>query len=322
MTERKIDHHCLGVVLAILAGATWGTTSVSSRYLAHVRGINPAITVFWRVATSLPFLLIAFKLWGRGARLEKRDFWKVVGLGALGVFLMANLNFYSTRYTTNINSTIIITASAVLIALIARFFGEAITRGQWVGVTMGLVGVMFIGFAKSPKESELSTFAHAGGITLATLASLSWALYTYLGRGMVSKYGGIRVTLWCIAAGAAMQTLFLTAQGLSSGGIGQAFIPKPAEGAATLGDWAVLVYLGLVPTAVGFTLWFIAIRYIDVTTLGMGQYIGPVISTSLGWLLLGEVILWQHVLGASLIFAGLHFAARRPASPHPESANQ
>lgn len=308
MNETRKPHPYLGVFLAALCGAAWGTTSLSSRYLAHVRDVYPATSVFWRFALSLPFLAVAYVLWGKGPRIEMRDVPRVILLGALGIFLMANFNFFSGRYTTNINSTIIITSSAVIIALIARFFGERITRGQWVGVFLGLAGVVFIGFAKSPTEEHLSLLAHSGGIVLAVLASLSWALYTYMGQGIVAKYGGIRVTAWCIAVGAAMQGLFMIAGALFEGvPLSQPFMPYPSSG-GTLSVWVVFVYLAIVPTAFAFTVWFVAMKHIDVTTLGMGQYVSPVISTFLGWSLLSEAILWQHLLGATLIFAGLRFA--------------
>jgi drug/metabolite transporter (DMT)-like permease len=311
VTETKKAHPYLGVFLAMLCGAAWGTTSVSSRYLAFERGVYPPTSVFWRFASSLPFLLVAYVLWGKGPRLQLKDLPKIIWLGALGIFLMANFNFYSSRYTTNINSTMIITASAVLIALIAHFFGDKVTRGQWAGVILGLAGVALIGFAKSPKEPNLSLLDHSFGIFLATLASLSGALYTYLGQSTVAKYGGIRVTVWCITAGVLMQFVFVAAAALVKGQpLAGPFLPHPTGGSAA-GVWAVFIYLGIVPTAFAFTVWFVAMKHIDVTTLGMGQYVSPVISTALGWGLLGETILVWHILGAALIFAGLHFAARR-----------
>jgi drug/metabolite transporter (DMT)-like permease len=311
----KKAHPHLGVLLAALCGAAWGTTSLSSRYLAHVRDVYPATSVFWRFTLSLPFLAVAYVLWGKGPRLQWRDVPRVLLLGALGIFLMANFNFFSGRYTTNINSTIIITSSAVLIALIAHFFGERITRGQWVGVFLGLAGVVFIGLAKSPTEQNLSVAAHSLGIVLAMLASLTWALYTYMGQGVVAKYGGIRVTAWCIAAGAAMQGLFMIATALFEGEpVLRPFLPYPSAG-GTLSVWAVFVFLAIVPTAFAFTVWFVAMKHTDVTTLGMGQYVSPVISTFLGWLLLSEAILWQHLLGAALIFVGLKVTTTpRPAA--------
>jgi len=286
-------------MLGLMAGAAWGTTSLGSRYLAHVRGIFPPITVFWRFGLAVPLLILAYYLWGRnGKRLEWRDVPKIIGLGALGIFLMANFNFYATVYTTNINSTMIVTASAVLIALIVYFMGAKVTFGQWLGIVTGLAGVGLIALAKSPTEKDLTVWQHLLGIALATGASLSWALYTVLGGGMVEKYGGLRVTVWAITAGALMQVPVAVGSG----------VWQVSSGLAA-SDWWVMVYLAIFPTALAFSVWFIALRYVDVTTLGMTQYVGPVISAALGWLWLGERILWQHVAGAALIFIGLRFAS-------------
>ena len=255
------------------------------------------MTVFWRFALAAPLLLAACRLWGRKEpRFEWRDLPKIAGLSAVGIFLMSNLSFYAVRYTTNINVTIIMTASAVLIGLIAFLGGTKVTKRQWVAIATGLLGVGFITIAMNRHERDFSVWAHMGGVGLATLGSLSWAVYTVYGGPMVAKYGGLRTTAWAIWIGVIMQ-----APVALLGGAGQA--PKG-------GDWAVLVYLGVVPTALAFTTWFMALKYVDVTTLGMTQYVGPILNATLAWLLLGERILWMHVAGAALIFAGLHFASR------------
>jgi drug/metabolite transporter (DMT)-like permease len=292
----------LGFVLGLIAGAAWGTTSLGSRYLAHSRDIFPPLTVFWRFALALPLLLVAYRLWTRNdRRFEWRDLPRVIGLALLGIFLMANFAFAATRYTTNVNTTIIVTASAVLIALTVYFMGARVSKAQWVGIVAGLIGVVLIGFAKNPDDHGLSICAHTGGIILATLASLSWALYTVFGRGLVAKYGGLKVTVWTITAGTLMQLPLALHYNVWS-----------VAGTFSMGDWAVLAYLAVFPTAIAFVVWFMALKYVDVTTLGMTQYVGPVISAALGWLWLGEKIMWEHIVGSALIFVGLKFAAGRP----------
>ena len=311
MTDAPHRGHYFGLFLGLVAGSAWGTTSVASRYLAHYRGVNPMLSVFFRLALALPLLCVAVRLWAGGARrFERKDLPKIVVLSALGVFLMSNFVFFATRYTTNINLTIIMTASAILIGLIARARGETVTRSQWAGILVGLAGVSFIATAMNPGEKTLTLAQHAAGIGLATLGSLSWALYTYFGSPMVEKYGGLKTTVWAIAVGALMQTVVVTPSGV----LRQAVNLSP-------GDWAVLIYVAVVPTALAFTVWFVALKYIDAPTLGMCQYVGPVINAILGLVLLKEPLLWQHYAGAALIFAGLHFAAKSPAPPAPKPQN-
>ena len=178
--------------MALAAGASWGTTSLSARYLVDRRELFPTHVVFWRFLLAVPFLLAAWAIWGRGQRrFEWKDLPEIAGLALLGITAMANFNFYSAKYTTNINSTIIITASAVIIAVIAWFQGAPVRRGQWAGVLLGLAGVGFIAMAKDQRHTDLTVWQHSMGITFAFLASVSWALYTVLGRRMVEKYGGL-----------------------------------------------------------------------------------------------------------------------------------
>lgn len=300
-----MKRHRKGLVMALAAGASWGTTSLSARYLVDRRELFPTHVVFWRFLLAVPFLLAAWAIWGRGQRrFEWKDLPEIAGLALLGVTAMANFNFYSAKYTTNINSTIIITASAVIIAVIAWFQGAPVRRGQWAGVLLGLAGVGFIAMAKDQRHTDLTVWQHSMGITFAFLASVSWALYTVLGRRMVEKYGGLRTTVWAICIGAAIQTPVALAAGVVSAT--KEYLP---------GDWAVLLWLGLVPTALAFTIWYMALKYIDVTTVGMAQYVSPAISALLGWWWLSESIQWLHLAGAALIFAGLRFAATSKGRP-------
>jgi len=312
LTRATDGGHYFGVFLGLVAGLSWGTTSLSSRYLAHFRNISPPVTVFWRFALAAPLVYAAYRLWTRGARaFEWKDLPRMAGLAALGIFAMANFAFYATKYTTNINVTIIVTASAVLIALIAFARGARFSASQWIGIVIGLVGLILISFAKNPAEKELPLASHILGIGLAVLASLAWALYTYFGGGMVEKYGGLRTTVWAVAIGALMQAPLAIFHGV-----------LPAAKTFTAGDWAVMGYLAVVPTALAFAVWFMALKHIDATTLGVTQYVSPVISASLGWLWLGEPILWEHIVSALLIFAGLRFATKAATREAPRGENR
>jgi drug/metabolite transporter (DMT)-like permease len=302
LTDKR--HPYLGLTLGLVSGFLWGTTSIGARYLAHVREVDPAISVFFRFVVPLPLLYLACRLWAKDTRrFEARDLPRMLGLSFVGIFLMSDLAFYSTKYTTSINATVILTASAVLIGIIQFLKGVKVTRGQWVGVALGLVGVIFIGFAKNPVEEGLTFFTHSIGIILATLGSLSWAVYTVFGAGVVEKYGGMRITFWFMILGAIMQLPLALHAGL--------FDAARGFGAR---EWWVLLYMGVFPTGVAFACWIVALKYIDATTLGMTQYAGPPVNAVLTWLLLGDPILWQHYAGAALVIAGLHFATRR-ASP-------
>lgn len=295
--------HWLGVGLGVFAGIAWGAGFVAVRWLVHLRGIGPTVVVFWRFAFAVPLLWAAARLLPRQRTpLARRDLPEILGLSLLGMIMMANFGFAAARFTTNANITLIINANAVFIAIIVMAAGMKVPARQLAGVAAGLAGIGIIALAKSP-SADAPVSSNILGIALATLASLSWALYTVAGGRMVSKYGGVRVTFWCVTAGALMQLCLAAPVGLAS-----------ASAALSPGEWWVLVFIGLVPTALAFTAWFVARRLVSLTTLGPTQYVGTVAGIAFGAMLLGEKILPAHLVGGTLILAGLHLAVKRSSA--------
>ena len=85
------------------------------------------------------------------------------------------------------------------------------------------------------------------------------------------------------------------------------FAPQRAGYLAHAGPstWAWAIYLGLFPTAVGFTLWGYALARTSSGRLGATTYLVPPISIALGWLVLGDVPPWLAFIGGVLCLAGV-----------------
>jgi drug/metabolite transporter (DMT)-like permease len=72
------------------------------------------------------------------------------------------------------------------------------------------------------------------------------------------------------------------------------------------------VYLGLVPTAIGFSTWAYALARTDAGKLGSTTYLVPPIAVLLGWILLGEVPPLVALPGGILCLAGVGLARWTP----------
>jgi drug/metabolite transporter (DMT)-like permease len=71
------------------------------------------------------------------------------------------------------------------------------------------------------------------------------------------------------------------------------------------------VYLGLFPTALGFTAWSYALRRTDAGRLTASTYAVPAISVLLSWLLLGEVPTAWALLGGTICLVGVAISRRK-----------
>jgi drug/metabolite transporter (DMT)-like permease len=81
------------------------------------------------------------------------------------------------------------------------------------------------------------------------------------------------------------------------------------DGAGATGiGW--ILYLGVVPTALGFATWAYALRRMSAGRLAALAYLIPVVATLLGWALLGETPPWLAALSGAFCIAGVAVARR------------
>jgi drug/metabolite transporter (DMT)-like permease len=72
------------------------------------------------------------------------------------------------------------------------------------------------------------------------------------------------------------------------------------------------LYLGVVPTAIGFSTWAYALARTDAGKLGSTTYLVPPIAVLLGWIMLGEVPPLVALPGGILCLAGVGLARWAP----------
>jgi drug/metabolite transporter (DMT)-like permease len=82
-------------------------------------------------------------------------------------------------------------------------------------------------------------------------------------------------------------------------------------GDAPGGSIGWLVYLGLAPTAIGFSTWAFALRRTDAGRLAATTYLVPPLSILLGWIWLGETPAGLAYVGGALCLVGVSLSRRR-----------
>jgi len=135
------------------------------------------------------------------------------------------------------------------------------------------------------------------GCALALAGAVSWALYTVLGKGPAQRWGGLIATTGAMCLGSVVMCLTVVARGT-------ALVMSPV-------DLLVILYVAIVPTAVGFACWYAALEYVPANLIGPLQYIAPLLGIVLGWALLAEPIRASFLTGAALVFLGVWLATRR-----------
>jgi drug/metabolite transporter (DMT)-like permease len=166
---------------------------------------------------------------------------------------------------------------------------ERLSRVGLVGVLVALVGV---GIVVQPDPSHFLS-GNLRGEEYALLCATSIAVGTVLQRWSNHDIGPSALTAWGMVL--AVPTLFLV-----SVGVGESV----TQIEPTLTALASLLFLSLVSTVIGYTLYFNLIEDVGAIRASLVQYALPVVASLAGWVVLGEQLPPEALVGYLVIFVG------------------
>jgi drug/metabolite transporter (DMT)-like permease len=195
-------------------------------------------------------------------------------------------------------AAIVVSLGPVIIALLSsRVLREGLSRDLLAGVAVSFAGVIVVGIATSG-----TGHAPVTGVLLCLLAALSFAV------AVVSQKPALRYA----------SALQVTACGAAVGGL----VCLPFAGqlvhevaTAPLSATLKVCYLGVFPTAVGFTTWAYALARTPAAKMGVTTYLVPAITVLMSWAILGQVPGWLAIAGGALCLVGVAVSRHRPHAP-------
>jgi drug/metabolite transporter (DMT)-like permease len=169
----------------------WGSSFVWLKL--GLEEIPPITLAFLRFSIFLPFLLAFTYLRAKHGfcRRIRKDWKTFLILGLTGVTFYHIFQNVGLQLTTASNSSLIISANPLFIALFEQFYlKERTTSKRVLGIALGLLGVVFV---IRPVDWSLNPLGVIGDL-LSLGAALSWAVYSVLGRKTLSHYGAGKTT--------------------------------------------------------------------------------------------------------------------------------
>ncbi|MCC7283765.1 MAG: DMT family transporter [Acetobacteraceae bacterium] len=137
------------------------------------------------------------------------------------------------------------------------------------------------------------------GVAFALGSASGFALGTVLNRTPLGL-PPVAATAWQVGLGCLPMLL-----------IGVVFEP-PLRAWPGATEWALLVYMTLIPMAACFLTWFAALRRLAPGTAATGMLLAPLIGVTSGAMLLGEPFGPREMGAIALTFAGIVLALRSP----------
>ena len=243
---------------------------------------------------AMAFWLLSLFL--KSEKVTRKDMGTLFLGSLLGVGVNQAAFISGLQMTSATNASIVITITPILAMIISFFIlKEPITFKKAGGVIIGLVGVLSMILT-----SEISASGREAsfiGDFLCILSSLSYAFFLVLTRGISKRYSSVTIMKWMFLFSAIMFAPF----GYKEVSMARIFV----EG--TSAAWSSYLYLLIGATFITYLLIPIAQKQIRPTTIGMYNYLQPLVASYIAIMWGHDVFSWSKPLSAILIFAGVYF---------------
>jgi drug/metabolite transporter (DMT)-like permease len=282
-------------VPALIAGlvtvTAWGSAFVGIR--AAGQTLSPGALALGRLVVSTA-ILSGFALARRDPLPRRRDLLAIAayGIAWLGVY-SATLNAAERLVDAGTAAMIVNTGPLMITLLAGIFLREGFPRGLLAGCAVAFAGCVVIGLATIQRGARSGP-----GLALCLVAVLAYSAAVVIQKPVLARVSPFQVTwLGCVAATIACLPF------------APALVTEVGRAAPAAIGWTV--YLGAVPTALGFTTWSFALRRAPAGRTASLNYLIPVVAIVLGWAVLGQTPPWLGVAGGALCLLGVYLA-RRP----------
>ncbi|HEU4946289.1 MAG TPA: DMT family transporter [Kribbella sp.] len=290
-----------GLIYIAIAGMAWGTGGAVAAVLFRNTGLDSVAVSFWRLAGGAAWLALTWPLLRRlpverSALLARQLASAPLRLALTG----AGLAIYQLAYFAAVGlvgvavSTVVaLGAGPVLIAVGARIWlAERLGRRGVVTLAVALVGLVLLVLGGGGAAGSSSVL----GTGLAVLSALGYAATTLLSRAMTTGSGGsdpVGNALLGFAIGACALLPFAVWAGL-----------WPTAGNPVVSA-TLLAYLGLVPTALAYGLFYVGLTSVSATTASVVALTESLLAALIGVLLLHEPLTSLAVAGGVLLLGAV-----------------
>jgi drug/metabolite transporter (DMT)-like permease len=275
----------MAVAAALTTVVLWASAFVGIR--AAAEDLSPGALTLGRLLVAA-LALGAIAAYRRERLPARADRWRIALYGLLwfGAYSVL-LNAGEQRVDAG-TAAMLVNVAPVLIALLAGWLlREGFPRALLIGCGVAFAGAVLIGAATRGRSVDAGW-----GAVLCVAAAVAYSFAVIIQKPLLERASGLQITfLACLAGLVACLP----------------FAPQLIDEAGHAGGEALAwtVYLGIFPTAIGFTTWAYALKRTSAGRMGATTYLVPPLAVLLGWAILGETPPGLAFAGGALCLVGV-----------------
>ena len=290
-----------GILMGLLTAATWATGSILMRDLA--RKLDPfTLNAPRALIGGLAVFLVALAT-GRSAgyrAITDEQMLLMVGSMMVGGGLGDSLYTASLARIGVARSYPIANAYPALTMLLGvAFLGETISIGMVAGLVFVLGGIYVISNPRSAGDDPAVQGGRSGGVLMAVLASLFWALAMILVAPGTKGLDAVMVA-----------SIRVPALSLALFGVVAIRRTWPQLRTLSTREWVIMVAGGLIGWGLGSTLFVITIGMLGATRTAIITSASPLFALPLSVVFLKERVNWAVLMGTACTVVGVILVAQ------------
>jgi drug/metabolite transporter (DMT)-like permease len=260
----------------------WGSTYLAIKYA--IESFPPFIMVGVRFTVAGSLLYVILRGLGHAAPTLLQ--WR--GAALVGLLLPVLGNGTVSQVQLHVSSSVAALAIAtapIWMAIFSSLWGHKISRREWLGIAIGLVGILLLNTRGSLQGDWLSAF-------LLMFAAASWSLGSVWSKHM-SMAAGLMGAASQMLCGGLIALLFSAAFGEQ----------WPAD--ITPRSWAAIVFLIVLGSMVAFSAYHWLLHHVRPLVASSNTFVNPVVAFVVGVSFAGEQIHAMEYIALAVILAGV-----------------
>ena len=282
----------IGHLACFLAYAIFGFNIIVCKDLTAGSLISPlAIFTLRSVGAGALFWLIS--LFTPKEKVDRKDYLGIFAASMLGFFVCQVTFLVGIPHITPMDCSVLSAISPIYTMIIAAIvLKEPITWQKACGVIISFAGIIYLIVSRTSAAGTAETSLF--GILMLILNSLSFSLYLGIFKPLIGKYSVVTFMKWIFLFAFMVSAPFSAKEivALDLGGI-------PA---ILLAELAFLIFCA---TFITYFLIPVGQKRIRPTLVSMYSYVQPIIAIVISITLGMEMLTWQKVLAAIMVFGGV-----------------
>lgn len=252
---------------------------------SEVSALHPILVSLIRLSLAFLFFLPWLK---KG---EKRRYQKLLLIGFIQFGMMYCLYISAYSYLSGHEIAVLTVTTPIFVVLLSKVIERNTQAKDWLAAILGLLGGIALVWPKILQENLAPTVT---GIVLIQLANLCFAtgqiLYRHWSKD--KKQGDHQSFAWLYLGAMFAPLSYLMVGQIIELPMMSRELNLPTE----INTWLALLYLGIIPSGLGFYLWNKGSKLVKTGELAVVNNLKIPMAVLVAWLIFSEDIIWPATL--------------------------